>query len=265
MKTNSQPPEKKVGGGITWDGSYAVNSIFHTIQGEGPFAGEPAVFIRLAGCNLQCPKCDTEYTSRTAMTAAEICDASWGAVPQHGESAKENGPPYRWERFKCGLVVITGGEPFRQPIGSLVRALVETGYRVQIETNGSFAPDMNFPFGYLRNGSPRPSAQRVWIVCSPKTGKVSPWLLPGIDAFKYVASVESLKDSPDGLPMRALGHPASPMLYRPPVEHSALIFLQPEDEGHDYPNALNRKAVVESCLKYGHRLCIQTHKLIGVP
>ena len=52
--------------------SLQVNSIFYTIQGEGPFAGRPAIFIRLAGCNLQCPGCDTEYTKRQTMTVDEI-------------------------------------------------------------------------------------------------------------------------------------------------------------------------------------------------
>ena len=54
MKTNTQEPEK-----IDRDRHLDVHSIFHTIQGEGPYCGHPAVFIRLAGCNLQCPGCDT--------------------------------------------------------------------------------------------------------------------------------------------------------------------------------------------------------------
>ena len=41
--------------------SLQVHEIFHTIQGEGPFSGRPAVFIRLSGCNLRCWFCDTEW------------------------------------------------------------------------------------------------------------------------------------------------------------------------------------------------------------
>ena len=64
MQRNTQPAEKQVkSSGLI----LAINSIFYTIQGEGPFAGSPAVFVRLAGCNLQCPMCDTEYTSRQQM------------------------------------------------------------------------------------------------------------------------------------------------------------------------------------------------------
>ena len=59
FKINSQAIEKSA---HYTTRSYDVHSIFPTIQGEGPFVGQPAIFIRLAGCNLQCPACDTDYT-----------------------------------------------------------------------------------------------------------------------------------------------------------------------------------------------------------
>lgn len=253
MKLNQQAPEKRA----TGDGTViAVNSIFHTIQGEGPFAGTPAVFIRLAGCNLQCPLCDTEYSKRTDMEVNDIAQAAWNAVPQFGECLNEDlGPPYRWERYLCDLVVITGGEPFRQKLQRLATVLLEMGYRVQIETNGSYYEE-GFPYEH----------PRVTVVCSPKTGAIHRKLLRHIAAFKYVATADSLKDSPDGLPMRALDHTAAPMLYRPPQnEWHGEIYLQPVDEQNHYPNKFNQDAVVESCMRHGYRLCLQTHKIIGVP
>jgi len=49
---NQQPIEKQF---LHPKGDLEVHSIFLTIQGEGPFTGQRAVFVRLAGCNLQCP------------------------------------------------------------------------------------------------------------------------------------------------------------------------------------------------------------------
>ena len=51
---------------------YAVNEIFYSIQGEGRNTGRAAVFIRLSGCNLKCPFCDTDHRQHTLMTAKEI-------------------------------------------------------------------------------------------------------------------------------------------------------------------------------------------------
>jgi len=59
LSINQQKPEPRAKG----DGSILdFHSMFFTIQGEGPFAGHRSIFVRLAGCNLQCPGCDTEYT-----------------------------------------------------------------------------------------------------------------------------------------------------------------------------------------------------------
>lgn len=240
MKQNIQAPEKRTAG----DGhTLAVNSIFHTIQGEGPFAGMPAVFVRMAGCNLQCPMCDTEYTERTEMDLDAIADAV--------ADARRYGPTSTGVR-PCSLVVITGGEPFRQPIGRLVMLLRKLGYMVQIETNGTLYQPV---FPYTDDG--------VTIVCSPKAGSIHNSLKPWIKAWKYVATWDSI-DPRDGLPTHALEHPNGNGLYRPPAGHDAPIYLQPVDERNTAANAQNMHAVVQACLAYGHRLCLQMHKIIGV-
>jgi organic radical activating enzyme len=56
-------------------GELKIIEIFYTIQGEGPYSGCPSVFIRLAGCNLRCSWCDTDFESNaTIVSAAAICD-----------------------------------------------------------------------------------------------------------------------------------------------------------------------------------------------
>lgn len=247
MKRNEQAPEKRVqGDGFT----LAVNSVFHTIQGEGPFAGTPAVFIRLAGCNLQCPLCDTEYTLRDDYSVDDIVAAVRGATPYWPQGRSRALPePYR---APTNLVVITGGEPFRQPIGRLAMRLLREGYRVQVETNGTlFQP----AFPYVDDN--------VTIVCSPKAGQVHRELLPWVAAWKYVAAADNI-DPADGLPTHALEHPNSGRLFRPPPGHSAPVYLQPVDEKNTQANAANMAAVRDACLEHGHRLCLQLHKIIGV-
>jgi len=93
-----------------------VNEIFPSIQGEGLHMGRLASFIRLAGCNLECPRCDTKYSWKESKTRII------------GDIVKECDFP---------LVVITGGEPMIQNIDPLIRRLVEANHEVHVETNGT--------------------------------------------------------------------------------------------------------------------------------
>lgn len=103
---------------------FRVAERFVSINGEGRRAGQLAVFIRLAGCNLRCSYCDTAWAwdydaPAELMTAEEIL-----------EYIRE-----------CGVVnvTLTGGEPLSQPgIGELLALLAaDDTISVEIETNGS--------------------------------------------------------------------------------------------------------------------------------
>ena len=237
MQLNQQPVEKKV---TSEDGSLAVNSIFYTIQGEGPFAGKPAVFVRLAGCNLQCPMCDTEYTNRILLDVVSLITRisdKFVRSPDQGYLGRIN-----------YLVVITGGEPFRQNIIPLVKELIGSGYTVQLETNGTMWQEIH------------PSAH---IVCSPKTGSVHPKIEERAHAYKYVVDAASIWQ--DGLPVTALGHPNSGLLARPPTHRrDLLVYVQPADEKNEFLNRKNLQVAKDSAMFFGYTLCIQTHKIIGV-
>lgn len=236
MQLNQQIPTKSI---AAQSGSHLqVHSIFYTIQGEGPYAGMPAVFLRLAGCNLQCPGCDTEYTegART-MGVGDICEEVENAhVAPDGMGFQP-------------LLVITGGEPFRQNLTFLARTFVAMGWQIQVETNGTLSPSDGFPAS-------------ATVVCSPKTGKINPRMLRRIDAWKYVARASDINPI-DGLPDIALNHRNSGGLARPPFGCKS-VYLQPMDEQDEALNAANTKAVVDSCMKFGHRLCLQMHKIVGV-
>ena len=94
-----------------------VNEIFHSLQGEGFNSGTAAVFLRLSGCNLDCPFCDTDHANGSLMTEEEAAEAT--------------------TRWATPLVVITGGEPALQLNKALVDALHRRGKRIAVETNGT--------------------------------------------------------------------------------------------------------------------------------
>lgn len=227
---NHQVPEKQTSDvGIVLD----VHSIFKTIQGEGPFTGHRAVFIRLAGCNLQCPLCDTDYTQgRKHVSIGNIVD-------RVNEFA---GP-------SSILVVITGGEPFRQHLARLVNVLLANEHQVQIETNGTLYQDLPY--------------DHITVVCSPKAGTINKQLLPHIDAFKYVLHADQVSED-DGLPLRALDHHAHPRLARPPKGYQGPVYIQPVDEADPEKNSRHLSAAINSAMEYGYTLCLQTHKIINM-
>jgi 7-carboxy-7-deazaguanine synthase len=242
VNKNHQPVEKTVRND---DGFVDLHSIFYTIQGEGPFAGSPAVFVRLAGCNLQCPICDTEYTDgRRKVTPTEVLSMVYGK-----------------KAFACQLIVITGGEPFRQPIGPLIETFLDAGFAVQIESNGTLPPPRLTGYEYQTSIRP-PSRGGAYIVCSPKAGKVNEELVSRACCFKYVMAIDD-GIGEDGLPLKALGHTANPRLARPPSWWDRPVYLQPADEQDMDKNFANQGAVVKSCMERGYTLQLQIHKLIG--
>ncbi len=100
-----------------------IAEIFASFQGEGGRLGEPTIFVRLAGCNLDCDFCDTKSARRGGRSA------SIQAVVARVERL--------WSRFPAEWVCLTGGEPMLQEIGPFVSALKAAHFRVQVETNGT--------------------------------------------------------------------------------------------------------------------------------
>lgn len=205
-----------------------VKSIFPTLQGEGPYTGVPAVFVRLGGCNLACSFCDTDFEefSKLGLTGM-LNEVKRLAADQQGMRVRH-------------LVIITGGEPLRQNIIPFCEQLIADGFKVQIETNGTLF---------------RPLPSEVDIVCSPKnTGQgyspVRDDLLARVTAFKFIISKRSalynhVADVGQGM-------------YHTPV------YVQPMDEYDDRKNADNLAYALELSQQHGYRLSLQTHKLLGI-
>lgn len=226
---NSALPQENTDGLTLW-----VQEIFYTLQGEGPFTGNPAVFVRLGGCNLKCFWCDTDFESsdRHAGVAEILAEV---------ESLRLS---------RCNLVVITGGEPFRQNIVPLVNGLLAKGLVVQIETNGTLWLDL-------------PENPNLHIVCSPKTAHLNEQIVIRAKSFKYVIAYGGV-DAEDGLPnMSTQGVGIHCAIARPP--QGADVYVMPLDDLSDSEQSkLNTRACVEVALKYGYKLTLQTHKIVNI-
>lgn len=98
-----------------------VSEIFLSIQGESTHAGRLCVFVRLAGCNLSCVYCDSEYAAKSEGVEMGLPDVL-----------------AKVESFGVKLVEVTGGEPLVQPAcWDLITALADGGFEVLVETNGT--------------------------------------------------------------------------------------------------------------------------------
>lgn len=221
-KNPKRPPEQS-------DGSLLkVQSIFLTLQGEGPFAGHPSVFLRLGGCNLACHFCDTEFESFKDMKLADIRQELHKlALNTQGHRSKN-------------LIVITGGEPLRQNIIPLCQILIDDGFTVQIETNGTLYQDL-------------PDA--VHVICSPKNtgagyGPLRPDMLARAQALKFIVSQHDAlyHDVPN------VGQAGSTLP----------VYVQPMDVQDTIKNQENMAYAAKLAQEQGYILSLQTHKILGI-
>jgi 7-carboxy-7-deazaguanine synthase len=123
--------------------------IFYSLQGEGHFSGTASIFIRVAGCNLACAFCDTDFSLKKKYSVKNILDKIKDYPARH--------------------VVLTGGEPtlYPQELKPLVQALQAQDYFVALETNGTAMDTLGVD----------------WVCVSPKpqeknsSGKLLNWVL----------------------------------------------------------------------------------------
>ena len=109
-----------------------VSEIFTSFQGEGPYIGTPATFLRLYGCNLNCEWCDTDISTYEMLSVDDVAEI---LITQ-------------MEFNNINLLVITGGEPTLQmeEIKRLIKELPDD-IKIQLETNGSifeYIPEIEY-------------------------------------------------------------------------------------------------------------------------
>jgi len=218
---------------LVQDGRLNVVGVFYTIQGEGPYAGMPCVFVRLAGCNLRCTWCDTDFESRDkVLEVHELVNEVMYKMPDHSK-----------------LCVITGGEPLLQNLVPFIREMNRRNVRVQIETAGT----VWLPF--LETVS-------TAIVCSPKIGKVHQAIRDNCRHFKYVVGVgDEITETGRIVTATQPGTKPKELAW---ADDGDTIWIQPRDDHDEEKNAANLAFARDLCLKFGYRMGVQLHKLINV-
>lgn len=219
----------------------AVNEIFETIQGEGVFTGVAAIFVRLQGCPVGCPWCDTQHT-----WGQEVQDqvAPQQLIMKTGDSAAwATMTPaqvlalFESEGYHARHVVITGGEPCMYDLRELTDLLHAHGYQTQIETSGTFAilthPD-------------------TWVTVSPKLDMPGGYevrcdAMARANEIKHPIAMQKHIDALDEL------------LLRCPVTPGTTICLQPISQR---PRAT--ELAIKTCRERNWRLSVQLHKYLAI-
>lgn len=219
---------------------YPINNIYPTIQGEGALTGVPMILVRLHGCPVGCPFCDTKETWEIdpALESDNIGDIlqadgrhKWMSASEVNHYLKTSLDPIRW-------VMLTGGEPGLYNLSGLVTALHDGGYKVQVETSGTQP-------GVLRSGVD-------WLVVSPKIGMPGGYDLISavIEAADEIKFVIGRQEDLDRL---------ADLLGSHKTKDGVTVCVQPMSQ-----SKRATQLCLDAALRYGYNLSIQVHKYIGV-
>jgi 7-carboxy-7-deazaguanine synthase len=216
--------------------------LYKSVQGESSFAGLPCIFVRLAGCNLRCSWCDSEYTFKGGYKQSlDEVEAAVAALA-----------PVR-------LVEFTGGEPMLQEreLLPLMERLLAQGYTLMIETSGE----------RLLGNVPKDVHKIVDVKC-PGSGEGGSFRMENLDALtkrdevKFVISDRMDYEFAREFTLEhGLAERASGVLFSPAFKKA------PSLERSTSNCALDPRVLVEWMLEDGvpARLSLQIHKFIWEP
>jgi 7-carboxy-7-deazaguanine synthase len=217
-----------------------INEIFETIQGEATWTGTPSIFVRLQGCPVGCPWCDTKHTwvvSRDRKVDVDVMLRKELDLDTFAFMTPLDIVSLIRERFRARHIVITGGEPCLYDLTDLTSLILEQGWTVQIETSGTHVVMADLG---------------TFVTVSPKIGmpgglKVLKGVLARADEIKMPIGKET-----DVAKLAALLDEINAR----PKHH---VWLQPLSQNHKAT-----KLCIEAATANGWRLSMQTHKYLGV-
>ncbi|SHH24718.1 7-carboxy-7-deazaguanine synthase [Marisediminitalea aggregata] len=217
-----------------------INEMFETIQGEGVYTGVPAIFVRLQGCPVGCPWCDTKHTWTLDENLIDSVDA---VINKSEESERFFGISdlgllalFEQQGYNAKHVVITGGEPCMYDLTGITELLHERGFTSQIETSGTFEAKC---------------AQQTWVTVSPKVNMKGGYdvltsALQRANEIKHPIAMQKHVDELDAL---LAGIDLT----------DKVVCLQPISQ-----QARATELAIKTCIDRNWRLSLQTHKYVGI-
>ena len=269
-----------------------ITSRFFSLQGEGPYRGHPAYFIRLAKCNLACSFCDTYFDSGEWQSVTSLLEEADPIIDSFFKNRNHPTPSWAQGFEKKIVLVITGGEPSLQHnLSSFLKEAQPYFQTTQIESNGiSLLPD--FPESTTLVVSPK---------CFEKNDTIIRYLEPNNKVLERADCLKFVMSAPENEHYKAYSDIPSwahewAEKTKKPIFISPMNMYQKEpsrvqsirNQGHTLTlaerseinevisfwepelldlqkNQRNHEYTAEYCMKYGYILNLQIHLFAGLP
>lgn len=215
--------------------------MFETIQGEGAHTGIPSIFVRLQGCPVGCPWCDTKHTweinSKLSVSPKDVIAKTAESETYFITDAEDLLSLFKKEGYVAKHVVITGGEPCMYDLRPLTTLLHDNGFSTQIETSGTFEIFCD---------------AKTYVTVSPKINmkggyEVLQSALERADEIKHPVAMQKHIDELDALLENVSNVDTKQVCLQPISQQSRATEL-----------------AVRTCIARNWRLSLQTHKYIGI-
>ncbi|MDP5032294.1 MAG: 7-carboxy-7-deazaguanine synthase QueE [Paraglaciecola sp.] len=220
---------------------YKINEVFESIQGEGSFTGVPSIFVRLQGCPVGCPWCDTKHTwtldSQLERSSSAVMAENGESEHWFNQTVEQLLALFAQHHYRAKHVVITGGEPCMYDLVPLSSRLIAAGYSVQIETSGTYEISTH---------------EDTWVTVSPKVN------MPGGRAV-LASAMQRANEIKHPIAMEKHVEELDQVLTLLDTDAKPLIYLQPISQQKRATDL-----AIKICIERNWRLSLQTHKFIGI-
>lgn len=220
---------------------YKINEVFESIQGEGSFTGVPSIFVRLQGCPVGCPWCDTKHTwtldSQLERRSSAVMAENGESEHWFNQTVEQLLALFAQHHYRAKHVVITGGEPCMYDLVPLSSRLIAAGYSVQIETSGTYEISTH---------------EDTWVTVSPKVN------MPGGRAV-LASAMQRANEIKHPIAMEKHVEELDQVLTLLDTDAKPLIYLQPISQQKRATDL-----AIKICIERNWRLSLQTHKFIGI-